>query len=102
MERIDPQNTALRWGVGAFPRQAYDEIMSCLANHILLLSCESSTSKHPNISPILIQLNPNSRNSSNISPLMSKRGLPGVSFSSCPEAKQFSATVSGVTGLIAM
>lgn len=55
-----------------------------------------------NISPILIQLNPNSSNSFNISPGMSKRGLPGVSFSSFPEAKQFSATVSGVTGQIAM
>lgn len=56
----------------------------------------------PNISPILIQLNPNSSNSFNISPGMSKRGLPGVSFSSCPGAKQFSATVSGMTGQIAM
>ena len=39
----------------------------------------------PNISPILIQLNPNSSNSFNISPGMSKRGLPGVSFSSFPD-----------------
>ena len=38
----------------------------------------------PNISPILIQLNPNSRNSSNISAGMLKRGLPEVSFSSFP------------------
>ena len=56
----------------------------------------------PNISPILIQLNANSHNSSNISPGISKRGLPGVSVSSFPEAKQLSATISGVTGLIAM
>jgi len=33
---------------------------------------------------------------------MSKRGLPGVSFFSFAEAKQFSATGSGVTGQIAM
>ena len=34
--------------------------------------------------------------------IMSKRGLPGVSFSSFPEAKQCLAAVSGLIGLIAM
>ena len=34
--------------------------------------------------------------------IMSKRGLPGVSFSSFPGAKQFLAAVSGLIGLIAM
>lgn len=51
----------------------------------------------PNTSPILIQLKPNSQPNSSAG--MSKRGLPSVPF---PGAKQFSATVSGVTGLIAM
>ena len=43
------------------------------------------------------------QNSSNIHlEITSKRGLPGVSFSSFPGAKQFLAAVSGLIGLIAM
>ena len=34
--------------------------------------------------------------------IMSKRGLPGVSFSSFPEVKQCLAAVSGLIGLTAM
>ena len=34
--------------------------------------------------------------------IMSKRGLPGIFFSSFPEAKQCLAAVSGLIGLIAM
>ena len=34
--------------------------------------------------------------------IMSKHGLPGVSFSSFPEAKQCLAAVSGLIGLTAM
>ena len=33
---------------------------------------------------------------------MTKRGLPGVYFSSFPGPKQFLAAVSGMTGLVAM
>ena len=46
--------------------------------------------------------NLSSRNSFNISSGMSKRGLPGVSFSSFPGAKQFLAAVSRLIRLIAI
>ena len=91
MARTDPQNSAPRWGVVVLtttPRRSSSS--GKWWNPVMFWKPYSSFLRWivhletPNNSPILIQLNPNSRNSSNISPGMSNRDLPGVSFSSSP------------------